>query len=229
MQYYLHPKRFQSGGRYSIRFIFQLLMYFVFVFQLTNADIVVFHAPTHGQVSPAIPTRHPANLIYAMISLEQPNYAKVLSRISYLESHFDLLATYSREYQYPGSNVANLPISYFPLNIVSINSMIQASKPFAKKTGYGTGKLVVGKLFDISIRLYLFAVIMFLLLVVLIHFFVTKCSDLFVNKYVAVAVSVGVTVAVFTSNCKAAGASGRFKYLEELLKLINVSYFRPQQ
>lgn len=141
--------------------------------ELPNADVVMFHAPTHmKRDSPMkIDTiRTPSHILFTMISLEQPNYAKVLSNTDYLEKHMDLLLTYSRKSKFPGTNVANLPISYFPLNLVDTKAVLQPSRPFRQKTGYGTG----------------------------------------------------VMVAVFTSNCKAAGAEERYKYLEELMTHIEV-------
>jgi hypothetical protein len=37
----------------------------------------------------------------------------------------------------------------------------------------------------------------------------------------------GVTVALFASNCKKAGAADRYKYMEELMKHIKVHSFLP--
>ena len=124
---------------------------------LASADMVIFHAPTHGQMNPALPNNRPPHALYMLLSMEQPKYARYLSDTKYLEQNFDLLATYSLSEMYPGTKVRNMPITYYPLNILSPNAVMQPARPFADKTGYGTN----------------------------------------------------VAVALFTSNCHAAGASGR--------------------
>lgn len=133
---------------------------------LQDADLVIFHAPTHYQV----PSKRPLKAIYAMFSMEQPKYATFLSDTQYLTKHFQLLATYSHSERYPGTHIPNLPLTYFPLNILSPSAVLQPSRPFADKTGYNSK----------------------------------------------------VSVAIFTSNCHAAGASQRFKYVEELARLIPI-------
>ena len=133
-----------------------------------TADMVLFHAPTHVSVPGGNSKR--AGAVYAMLSMEQPKYARFLSDLQYLKRHFDLLATYSQADFYPGTSVPNLPLSYFPLNILTPASVLQPARPFASKTGLDSG----------------------------------------------------VSVAIFTSNCHAAGASQRYQYIEELSKLIKV-------
>ena len=134
--------------------------------QMKSADMVVYHAPTHARVSP----RPNSKAIRMFISMEQPKYAKFLQRTDYLEENFELISTYSMSSMYPGTKVPNLPITYFPLNILSPESVLQAPRSFKDKTGYKTG----------------------------------------------------VAVAMFVSNSKAAGASERAKYCEELMKHIPV-------
>lgn len=104
--------------------------------QINKADLVVFHAPTHGKGSgvPRMPLSQTKNSIYALISLEQPRYATILNDKKAL-SNFDILATYSQSELYPGTTIPNLPLSYFPLNIMSIESILQTPKTFLEKTG----------------------------------------------------------------------------------------------
>lgn len=111
--------------------------------QLNSADVVLFHAPTHGKDGVRLPSQKPQNSIYVMLSMEQPMYAKVLNDKNYLQLHFDLIATYSMQQTYPGTNIPNLPITYYPLNILAVEAVMQSPRPFAKKTGYGTGVSVV--------------------------------------------------------------------------------------
>eukprot|EP00597_Dinobryon_sp_UTEXLB2267_P001877 CAMPEP_0170069610 /NCGR_PEP_ID=MMETSP0019_2-20121128/8219_1 /TAXON_ID=98059 /ORGANISM="Dinobryon sp., Strain UTEXLB2267" /LENGTH=273 /DNA_ID=CAMNT_0010277695 /DNA_START=275 /DNA_END=1096 /DNA_ORIENTATION=+ len=107
---------------------------------------------------------------HVLLSMEQPKYAVVLNQRQYLMDKFDLLMTYSLRDVYPGTDIPNLPITYFPLNIVSVNAVLHAPRSFKEKDGHGQD----------------------------------------------------VWVAIFASNCKAAGASSRYAYLEELMKLIKV-------
>jgi hypothetical protein len=72
--------------------------------------------------------------------MEQHKYAKILSDLPLLKRHFDLLATYSLQSHYPGTTVPNLPITYFPLNILSAESVRQPARPFREKDGFGTGE-----------------------------------------------------------------------------------------
>mmetsp|Transcript_15079 Transcript_15079/g.14467 ORF Transcript_15079/g.14467 Transcript_15079/m.14467 type:complete len:263 (-) Transcript_15079:73-861(-) len=135
---------------------------------IAKADMIIFHAPTHSSQFPANKGK---NVIYTLLSMEQPKYATLLSNPgNILEQHFDLLSTYSLESYHPGTKIPNLPITYYPLHLLSPNSVLQPSKPFHLKNGYNTD----------------------------------------------------VSVAMFTSNCHNAGATGRFKYIQELMKYIKV-------
>jgi hypothetical protein len=138
--------------------------------QVGSADMILFHAPTHSMV-PNMKMQEGA--IRTFISMEQPKYAKFLQRTDYLEKNFELISTYSMRTHYPGTKVPNLPITYFPLNILSADSVLQPVRSFADKNGYGTG----------------------------------------------------VSVAAFVSNCKAAGATERTAYLEELMKHIKIHQY----
>ena len=71
--------------------------------------------------------------------MEQPKYATILNDKIDLQKNFDLLATYSLSTVYPGTNIPNLPLTYFPLNLLAVESVLQPPRPFHKKTGYGTG------------------------------------------------------------------------------------------
>ncbi len=74
-----------------------------------------------------------------MVSMEQPKYAQILADLPYLQNNFDLIVTYSLSKTYPGTTVPNLPITYYPSNVVSTAAAMQPAKPFSEKTGYGTG------------------------------------------------------------------------------------------
>jgi hypothetical protein len=114
--------------------------------KINKADVVVFHAPTHGKSTsfPKMPlSRKNQNTLYALVSLEQPRYAVLLQDTKAL-SNFDLLATYSQQEYYPGTSIPNLPLSYFPLNIMAIDSILQPPKTFLEKTG-----MLIIKLFTI--------------------------------------------------------------------------------
>lgn len=102
-------------------------------FKLKSADIVLFHGATH---SFSYPDKRDA--IFALLSMEQPKYAPILLNPAGLK-HFDLLSTYSMEPVYPGTNIPNLPISYYPLNLVSASAVLSPPRPFISKTGFGTG------------------------------------------------------------------------------------------
>ncbi len=109
---------------------------------ISSADVVLFHAPTHGQSSPHKPRDRIPQSIYALISLEQPKYAKILSNKKELQT-FDLLLTYSLQPNYPGTSIPNIPLSYYPLNILSPHAVQQPSRTFKEKDGYGTGELLM--------------------------------------------------------------------------------------
>eukprot|EP01032_Pedospumella_encystans_P015845 gene15845-18102_t len=135
-----------------------------------TANVLLYHAPSHMTINNLRASVPNKKAIFAMISMEQPKYAPVLSNFNYLNSNIDLLLTYSLSDTYPGSKVANLPITYYPFNIVSPMAVIQPARSFKDKNGYNTG----------------------------------------------------VTVAIFASNCKNAGASTRYKFIEELMKHLQV-------
>jgi hypothetical protein len=120
--------------------------------------VVIFYAPTHGELPAAFPPRRPKNALYALVSTEQPKYAGVLSNTKYLESHFDLMVTYSLQETYPGTNIPNLPITYYPLNMLSPNAVRQAPRSFTEKDGFGTGRvpsLTITLFFYCTMRSYL--------------------------------------------------------------------------
>lgn len=117
-----------------------------------------------------MPLKKPVKSIYVLVSMEQPKYARILQDHQQLKS-FDALMTYSMQSTYPGTTIPNIPITYFPLNIVSPNIMLQPPRSYTDKTAYNTN----------------------------------------------------VNVAVFTSNCHAAGATDRYKYLQEIMKHVDVS------
>lgn len=106
---------------------------------MSSADVVFYHAPTHN---PGSSLRYQGNkALIAMISMEQPKYSPVLANLKYLSSNVDLMVTYSLADTYPGTGVANMPITYWPLNIVSPQAVLQPPRPFKDKTGYDTGML----------------------------------------------------------------------------------------
>ncbi len=107
-------------------------------------------------------------------------YAPILSDVQYLNNNMDIMLTYSLRDIYPRSTVANLPVSYFPLNLVSPQAVLHPARPFAQKTGWGGINTAVGP-------------------------------------------GGAAEVAMFVSNCRAAGAEQRAKYLEELMRYIPVS------
>jgi hypothetical protein len=42
---------------------------------------------------------------------------------------------------YSVARVPNLPITYFPLNILSVNAVLHKPRPFSEKNGFGTGQV----------------------------------------------------------------------------------------
>lgn len=132
------------------------------------------------------------NALFAMVTMEQPLYAQVLQQIDYLKRNFDFMVTYSLLSIYPGTSLPNLPITYFPTHIIPIEKVMERGLPFREKTGYGTGNC---EIYDLR-------------------------EDVFF--FLSNVLALGVEVVLFTSNCKAAGASERYKYLEELMKYITV-------
>ena len=108
--------------------------------QAKTANVLLYHAPSHMTINNLRASVPNKKAIFAMISMEQPKYAPVLGNFNYLNSNIDLLLTYSLSDIYPGSKVANLPITYYPLNIVSPMAVMQPARAFKEKTGYNTGK-----------------------------------------------------------------------------------------
>ena len=74
-----------------------------------------------------------------MVSMEQPKYAAVLSDFAYLDASFDATLTYSRATHFPRTELPNLFMSYYPLNIVSPQAVLQPPRDFLDKDGFGTG------------------------------------------------------------------------------------------
>lgn len=103
---------------------------------MNRANIVVYHAPTHT-INGLL--KHSKSALKVMVSMEQPKYAPILGNLQYLTGNIDLLMTYSLSNVYPNSNIPNLPITYFPLNIVSPQSVMHIPRTFANKTGYDSG------------------------------------------------------------------------------------------
>lgn len=123
---------------------------------MTSADYVIFHAPTHtrrpstGKVSRTTITTTSSSSsaskkktkgpVRVMVSMEQPKYAAVLSDSAYLHASFDVTLTYSRAIHFPRTELPNLSMSYYPLNIVSPQAVLQPPRDFLDKDGYGTGR-----------------------------------------------------------------------------------------
>jgi hypothetical protein len=98
--------------------------------------MLVFHGATHLF---SYPHKKPG-VSFAMLSMEQPKYALVLGNVRQLNKRFDLLSTYSLAPVYPGTKIPNLPITYYPLHLVSAQTVLKAPRAFEDKTGYGTGE-----------------------------------------------------------------------------------------
>ena len=73
--------------------------------------------------------------IYALISMEQPKYAPVLQKKKYLKSKFDVLMTYVLDSTYGDTGIPNIPMTYYPLNIVAMEAIMQPARPFIDKVG----------------------------------------------------------------------------------------------
>ena len=114
---------------------------------LHKADMVIFHAPTHARgVRRFPPKAHvKSNAIYTLFSMEQPKYAKFLQNTVDVSKNFHLTATYSWKSTYPGTKppVVNMPLTYYPLNIVPVEEVLKEPLPWEKKDGFGTGTSVV--------------------------------------------------------------------------------------
>lgn len=99
--------------------------------------MVLFHAATHTSTYPLVKGE---GTLYALLSVEQPKYAPILSDTARLQSTFDVLSTYSLQPLYPGTSIPNLPLTYYPLHLLSARAVLQPPKLFKDKTGYGTGE-----------------------------------------------------------------------------------------
>lgn len=109
-------------------------------FQRT-ADVILYHAPTHKTLNAprqagAVLGLNGIQPLNVFLSMEQPLYARFLANKVYLAKSFDLLLTYSLKSIYPGTEIPNMPITYYPLNILSPEAVMQAEKSFEEKTGY---------------------------------------------------------------------------------------------
>lgn len=98
--------------------------------------MVLFHGATHLFSYPY----KREGVSFAMLSMEQPKYATVLGNVRQLKKRFNLLSTYSLAPVYPGTQIPNLPITYYPLHLVSAQAVLKAPKAFKDKTGYDTGE-----------------------------------------------------------------------------------------
>jgi hypothetical protein len=103
-----------------------------------KADLIIFHAPTRDQSNPSFPANKNSRALNVLVSMEQPKYAPILSNPQMLKS-FDLMLTYSSKAFYSNTNIPNMAITYYPLNILSPASILQSPRPFKEKTGFGTG------------------------------------------------------------------------------------------
>ena len=110
--------------------------------QVAAADVVLFLASTMEKSTPRLPAGgKQKGTLYALMSMEQPKYAPVLQRTKYLQDNFDLLMTYSLSKTYDSTGVPNLPMTYYPLNIVALEAIMQPPRPFGEKKGVnGDGK-----------------------------------------------------------------------------------------
>ena len=87
---------------------------------LKEADAIIFHAMTNEKSKPPRPAVKPPHAKYVLMSMEQPKYATMLQKKD-LASQFDALATYRQSESYLG--VTNIPLTYYPLNLVSQNEV----------------------------------------------------------------------------------------------------------
>jgi hypothetical protein len=83
------------------------------------------------------------NAVFGMLTMEQPLYAPVLQNFDYLKKNFELMITYSLDSPYPGTTIANLPITYYPSHIVPIDKVLEPGKSYQEKTGFSTGMLLL--------------------------------------------------------------------------------------
>ena len=102
---------------------------------MDTADVVVYLASTLDKVSPRFPQKLKAGAINVLMSMEQPKYAPVLLNVPFLKQHFDLMLTYELGKTYGNTGIPNLPMTYYPLNIVAIEAVLHLPRPFLEKTG----------------------------------------------------------------------------------------------
>ena len=119
----------------------------------------------------------PLPLLCPLFCLRPTLTSALSSRIHYpaqadLSKNFHLTATYNQQRTYPGTSppVPNMALTYYPLNIVSVEEVLKEALPWEEKTGFDTG----------------------------------------------------VSVVVFVSNCKAAGAEQRVRFLTDLMQYMPV-------
>jgi hypothetical protein len=105
------------------------------LFKADSADVVVYLASTLDKISPRLPLKLKKGAISALMSMEQPKYAPVLLNIPFLKEHFDLMLTYELGKVYGNTGIPNLPMTYYPLNIVAIEAILHDPRPFSEKTG----------------------------------------------------------------------------------------------
>lgn len=108
--------------------------------QASEAQVVLYLASTMDKLAKEFPSsKHNPEIrkkqIYALISMEQPKYAPVLTRTKYLQNNFDVLMTYDMDSTYLTSHIDNIPLSYYPLNIVAMEAIMQPPRPFHHKYG----------------------------------------------------------------------------------------------
>ena len=111
-----------------------------------KAHMVIFHAPTHNKNGPRFPSRKNPGQIYTIINMEQPGYTSlgIAQKMAHLRKHFDLTATYNAGSKYPGTSVVNMPLSYYPLNILPVAEVLKPpALSFAEKNGYDTDAIAV--------------------------------------------------------------------------------------
>lgn len=103
--------------------------------QVASADVVLFLASTMDKSTPKFPKNKKQDTMYALMSMEQPKYAPVLQKTLFLKEKFDLMMTYSLSDRYGSTGVPNLPMTYYPLNIVAMEAIMQPARPFQDKVG----------------------------------------------------------------------------------------------
>jgi len=137
--------------------------------------------------------------------MEQPQYARMLKSPKALEADFDMLATYSLSPTYPSTALPNIPLTYYPLNIMHTSAVMQPPRAFIEKVR--SVKPFRQQCFPSFSHLLQLSLSL------------SHSISLFIGK---TGYNSDVTVALFTSNCKAAGAHERLAYVTELIKHIKV-------